>query len=282
MAGNGADGAILRLDKVSVTYRGGVKALRATSIAFGRGEFVVLLGRSGAGKSTLLRAINHLVPPTTGQVVSREFGVLGRRDLLRQHRRRTATIFQNHQLIERYSALDNVLTGRLAFHTTLRSLFALPRPEIEFALSCLDRVGLADKALTRVDELSGGQKQRVGIARALAQEPTMILADEPVASLDPATAEAVLSLLRSICKQDGITAIVSLHHLEFARTFADRIVGIANAGVVFDDAPTELDELNLARIYGGKEGLRITDDHRKVASPPPLLEPLEPRMEMYL
>src|SRR5579859_7007918 len=144
MQGNGADGAILRLDKVSVTYRGGVKALRATSIAFGRREFVVLLGRSGAGKSTLLRAINHLVPPTTGQVVSREFGVLGRRDLLRQHRRRTAIIFQSHQLIERYSALDNVLTGRLAFHTTLRSLFALPRAEIELALSCLDRVGLAD------------------------------------------------------------------------------------------------------------------------------------------
>src|SRR5690348_11527890 len=269
MLGNGADGAIVRLDTVSVTYRGGVKALRSTSVAFGRGEFVVLLGRSGAGKSTLLRTINHLVPPTTGQVVSHDFGVLGRRDLLRQHRRRTAIIFQNHQLIERYSALDNVLTARLAFHTTLRSLFRLPRAEIELALSCLDRVGLGDKALSRVDQLSGGQKQRVGIARALAQQPTIVLADEPVASLDPATAEAVLSLLRRICKQDGITAIVSLHHLEFARTFADRIVGIANAGVVFDDVPAELDDHNLARIYGTKEGPRASDWETKPVSPTP-------------
>jgi phosphonate transport system ATP-binding protein len=279
MAGNGADSTIIRLDKVSVTYRGGVKALRATSIAFGRGEFVVLLGRSGAGKSTLLRAINHLVPPTTGQVVSREFGVLGPRHLLRQHRRRTAVIFQNHQLIERYSALDNVLTGRLAFHTTLRSLFTLPRAELELALSCLDRVGLADKALTRVDQLSGGQKQRVGIARALAQQPTIILADEPVASLDPATSEAVLGLLRSICKQDGITAIVSLHQLEFARAFADRVVGIADAGVVFDDVPAALDDRNLARIYGGKEGPRATRNDKKIVSPQPTFEP---EMEMSL
>jgi phosphonate transport system ATP-binding protein len=279
MLGNGADSAILRLDKVSVTYRGGVEALRATSVAFGHGEFVVLLGRSGAGKSTLLRATNHLVPPTTGQVVSREFGVLGRRDLLRQHRRRTAVIFQNHQLIERYSALDNVLTGRLAFHTTLRSLFKPPRVEIELALSCLDRVGLTDKALSRVDQLSGGQQQRVGIARALAQQPTMILADEPVASLDPATAETVLGLLRSICKQDGITAIVSLHHLEFARTFADRIVGIADAGVVFDDVPAELDDRILARIYGSKEAARAPANGRKPVSPQPAFEPI---MEMYL
>jgi phosphonate transport system ATP-binding protein len=264
-----------------VTYPGGVKALRATTIAFERGEFVVLLGRSGAGKSTLLRALNHLVPPTTGQVVSREFGVLGPRHLLRQHRRRTAIIFQNHQLIERYGALDNVLTGRLAFHSTLRSLFTLPRAEIELALSCLDRVGLADKALSRVDQLSGGQKQRVGIARALAQQPTMILADEPVASLDPATAETVLSLLRSICKQDGITAIVSLHHLEFARAFADRIIGLADAGVVFDQVPAELDDVNLARIYGWKAGTRVADDNRKPAAPRPVLEPIM-EMEMSL
>jgi phosphonate transport system ATP-binding protein len=279
MAGNGADSTIIRLDKVSVTYRGGVKALRATSIAFGRGEFVVLLGRSGAGKSTLLRAINHLVPPTTGQVVSREFGVLGPRHLLRQHRRRTAVIFQNHQLIERYSALDNVLTGRLAFHTTLRSLFTLPRAELELALSCLDRVGLADKALSRVDQLSGGQKQRVGIARALAQQPTIILADEPVASLDPATSEAVLGLLRSICKQDGITAIVSLHQLEFARAFADRVVGIADAGVVFDDLPAALNDRHLARIYAGKEGPRAARNDKKIVSPQPTFEP---EMEMSL
>ncbi len=279
MAGNGADREILRLDNIDVTYPGGVTALRATSIAFRSSEFTVLLGRSGAGKSTLLRAINHLVPPTAGRVVSREFGVLGPPHLLRQHRRRTASIFQQHQLIERHSALDNVLTGRLAFHSTLRTLFRLPRFDLELALSCLDRVGLADKALCRVDQLSGGQKQRVGIARALAQQPAMILADEPVASLDPASAETVLSLLRSICKQDGITAIVSMHQLELALRFADRIVGLADAHVVFDGTTAELDDFYLARIYGGQGLVRKVDDNAEVPYLPPLLKP---KMEMSL
>jgi phosphonate transport system ATP-binding protein len=176
--------AILQLDNVGVTYPGGVTALRATRLSFRRGEFTVLLGRSGAGKLTLLRTVNHLVVPTTGHVISREFGALGPAHSLRQHRRRTAFIFQHHQLIERHTALDNVLTARLGFHGTIRSLFPLPRADMELALHCLDRVGLGEKTLTRVDQLSGGQKQRVGIARALAQEPAMILADEPVASLD--------------------------------------------------------------------------------------------------
>jgi phosphonate transport system ATP-binding protein len=279
MAGIGADGAILRLDNVGVTYPGGVTALRATSIAFRSSEFVVLLGRSGVGKSTLLRTLNHLVPPTTGRIVSREFGELGPRHLLREHRRRTASIFQHHQLIERHSALDNVLTGRLGFHGTLRSLFPLPRAELELAIFCLERVGLADKALCRVDQLSGGQKQRVGIARALAQQPAMILADEPVASLDPATAETVLNLLRSICKQDGITAIVSLHQLEFAKHFADRIVGLADARVVFDGKADDLDDVHLARIYGGSTSRRGVPAEKQTSSMPPLLEA---RLEMSL
>lgn len=270
---------ILRLDNVGVVYPGGVTALRQTTLAFGSSEFTVLLGRSGAGKSTLLRTINHLVRPTTGRIVSREFGVLGPTPSLRQHRRRTASIFQHHQLIERLSALDNVLTGRLAFHGTLRSLFPLPAADFEIALSCLARVGLADKALKRVDQLSGGQKQRVGIARALAQQPSMILADEPVASLDPATAETVLELLRSICKEDGITAIVSLHQLEYARRFADRIVGIADAHVVFDSAAAGLNEAHLARIYGGRERQYPADKRAETPHAPPTLEPT---MEMSL
>ena len=228
--------AVLRVDRLSVVYPGGVTALRDTSIAFRRGEFTVLLGLSGAGKSTLLRSLNRLVTPTGGSVTS-ELGELGSGSALRQHRRRTAMIFQHHQLIERQSALANVLTGRLAFHNTLRSLFPLPRADQEIALSCLARVGLADKALSRVDKLSGGQQQRVGIARALAQQPAIILADEPVASLDPATSVRVLGLLRDICKEDGITAIVSLHQLEYARRFADRVVGLADSQIVFDAAP---------------------------------------------
>lgn len=270
------EGAILQLDNVGVTYPGGVTALRQTRLAFRSGEFIVLLGRSGAGKSTLLRAINHLVPPTAGRVVSREFGTLGPAYSLRQHRRRTGLIFQHHQLIERRSALDNVLTGRLAFHGTFRSLFPLPRADLEIALSCLDRVGLGDRALARVNQLSGGQKQRVGIARALAQQPAIMLADEPVASLDPATAETVLNLLRSICKQDGITAIVSLHQLEYARHFADRIVGLADARVVFDGTAAELNDAHLGRIYGGygqRPAAIKPNKNEEVPYAPSLLEP---------
>lgn len=244
-----SSGDILKVSNLGVTYPGGVQALRATSIHFNRGEFTVLLGLSGAGKSSLLRALNHLVIPSTGQVVSTEFGTLNTQKKLRQHRRKTAMVFQHHQLILRHSALQNVLTGRLAYHGFWRSLLPMPKADLQLALHCLDRVGLADKALSRVDQLSGGQQQRVGIARALAQQPDIILADEPVASLDPATSEKVLTLLKNICAEDGITAVVSLHQLEYARHFADRIIGLANAEVVFDATPAQLDDAQLALIY---------------------------------
>lgn len=240
---------MLRIEEMGVTYPGNVLALRPTTVDFHKGEFTVLLGLSGAGKSTLLRSLNHLVRPTRGRVVSAEFGPLTSRRTLRQHRCRTAMVFQHHQLIERHTALQNVLTGRLAYHGTWRSLFPLPRQDLEFALHCLERVGLADKALTRVDQLSGGQQQRVGIARALAQQPAMILADEPVASLDPATSERVLTLLRDICREDRISAVISLHQLEYAQRFADRIIGLANARIVFDAAPDQLKDSHLKEIY---------------------------------
>lgn len=243
------ESAMLWTEGLGVTYPGAVLALKPTAIAFDRGEFTVLLGLSGAGKSTLLRTLNHLVRPSVGRVISAEFGDLKSEGNLRRHRRKCAMVFQHHQLIERHSALENVMTGRLAYHGTWRSMFPLPRHDLELAMHCLDRVGLADKALTRVDQLSGGQQQRVGIARALAQEPTLILADEPVASLDPATSEKVLTLLRDICREDGIAAVVSLHQLEYAKTFADRIVGLANAEIVFDAAPAELTKSEVSRIY---------------------------------
>lgn len=240
---------VLRLEQVGVTYPDGTVALRPTTLALNRGEIAVLLGVSGAGKSSLLRSINHLVVPSSGSVSSAVLGPLTTQTTLRAHRRRTAMVFQHHQLIARHSALTNVLMGRLAFHSTWRSLLPLPRADRELALHCLERVGLLDKALTRVDQLSGGQQQRVGIARALAQQPAVILADEPVASLDPATAEKVLGLLREICRQDGITAVVSLHQLDYARQFADRIIGLAAARVVFDGSPLDLDQAQLAGIY---------------------------------
>lgn len=240
---------ILKVSNLGVTYPGGIEALRKTSINFNLGEFTVLLGLSGAGKSSLLRSLNHLVIPSSGKIISGEFGELNSQKKLRQHRRKTAMVFQHHQLILRHSALQNVLTGRLAYHGFWRSLLPMPKADVQLALHCLDRVGLADKALSRIDQLSGGQQQRVGIARALAQQPDIILADEPVASLDPATSEKVLTLLKKICAEDGITAVVSLHQLEYARHFADRIIGLANAEVVFDATPSQLDDTQLALIY---------------------------------
>ena len=242
---------MLRIEDMGVTYPGNVLALRPTTVDFNKGEFTVLLGLSGAGKSTLLRSLNHLVQPTAGKVVSAEFGDLDNRRTVRLHRSRTAMVFQHHQLIERHTALQNVLTGRLAYHSTWRSLLPMPRRDLELALHCLERVGLADKALARIDQLSGGQQQRVGIARALAQQPSMILADEPVASLDPATSEKVLGLLRDICQEDGITAVISLHQLEYAQRFADRIIGLANARIVFDAPPADLKQHHLNEIYHG-------------------------------
>ena len=258
------DGAIektpmLELDGVSVTYPGDVHALKPTSLAFDAGRFTVLLGPSGAGKSTLLRCLNGLVAPTAGRTLADGLGDIAQGHALREHRRRTGMIFQQHQLIGRLSALRNVLIGRLAYHGSLRSLLPLPRADRLIALECLDRVGLLDRALDRVDTLSGGMQQRVGIARALAQRPRLILADEPVASLDPATSERIMRELRDICREDGIPCIVSLHQLDIATAFADRIVGLAGGRIVFDGPPARLTADHLARIYGGLPADAVAD-----------------------
>jgi phosphonate transport system ATP-binding protein len=171
-------------------------------------------------------------------------------------------IFQQHQLIGRLSALQNVLMGRIGYHSTLRSLLPLPKEEQAIGLHSLDRVGLLHKALARVDQLSGGQQQRVGIARALTQQPRLILADEPVASLDPATADKVLAMLHQICKEDGISAVVSLHQVDLAKRYADRIIGLAHGKLVFDAAPKDLTAVQAEALY----------EHRR-----PIVEP-EPRL----
>ncbi len=232
-----------------VTYPNGTLALSATTLSIEPGSFTVLLGPSGAGKSTLLRSFNGLVRLTGGRIESATGDIAGKKQL-RAHRRQTGMIFQQHHLIGRLSVLSNVLTGRLAFHSPLKTLFGFSHAEKELALRAIDRVGLLKEALRRVDELSGGQQQRVGIARALVQSPEIILADEPVASLDPATSDHVLSLLHGICQSDGLTAVVSLHQIEFAKKFAGRIVGLHAGKVVFDGPPSQLDENAVAAIYG--------------------------------
>lgn len=242
---------MLTIERLEVTYPNGVAALKPVTTTFEHGSFVVLLGPSGAGKSTLLRCLNALVRPTGGEVRDdRGESVTTSRSRLREHRRHTGMVFQQHHLIGRLSALRNVLIGRLGHYRLARSLWPMARGDRMLALRALDRVGLADRALERADRLSGGQQQRVGIARALVQMPRLILADEPVASLDPATAHRVLADLHRVCREDGISAIVSLHQIDLAREFADRVLGLANGAVVFDGAATSLGEADIARIYG--------------------------------
>ncbi|MEM8837184.1 MAG: phosphonate ABC transporter ATP-binding protein [Pseudomonadota bacterium] len=241
---------ILELRDVEVIYPNGTQALHRLDLDIEDDCVTVLLGPSGAGKSSLLRSLNLLVKPCSGTVSVRGKGALQSSSAIREHRRDTAMVFQQHQLIGRQTALQNVLTGRLGKHSFWRTLAPLSEPERRLALSCLDRVGLFEKALTRCDSLSGGQQQRVGIARALVQEPRIILADEPVASLDPASSDRVLSLLRKICKEDRIPLIMSLHQLEYARTFADRIIGLSEGRIVFDDHPDRFDDTAYTAIYG--------------------------------
>ncbi len=241
---------MIQVKNLEVVYPNGTRALAPTSLSFGAGEFTVFLGASGAGKSTLLRALNGLVQPTRGNVQVDGIGELSGGKNIRTHRRRTGMVFQQHQLIGRCSVLTNVLMGRLGYHASLRTVFPFPAGEKQIALDAIERVGLIDYALRRADQLSGGQQQRVGIARALVQKPTLILADEPVASLDPASADRVLGLLHRICKDDGIAAIVSLHQLEFAKRYADRIVALAHGQLVFDGPPANLGKREIDRIYG--------------------------------
>ncbi len=247
---------MIHLNEIEIRYQGKdgeVTALHPTSLTFVEGQFTVLLGRSGAGKSSLLRTLNYLTRPYSGDLKVEGIGPVKTKKSIRDLRRKTGMIFQHHQLLPRETALRNVLNGRLGYHGFFASLLPLPRKERMLALDCLQRVGLFEKGLRRADQLSGGEQQRVGVARALAQEPRVLLADEPVASLDPATATELLMLLKRICSEDGITCIVSLHQVDLAKKFADRIVGLSRGKLVFDGQPQALDDGVLHEIYHGAE-----------------------------
>jgi phosphonate transport system ATP-binding protein len=238
----------IRFHGVEKRFPNGFQALRGVSLELRPGSFTVILGPSGAGKSTLLRLVNGLETPSAGRV---EVGsMVPARSDLRRLRSQIGMVFQQFNLVGRLSAMTNVLTGRLAHRSWLGSLLYLFRQE-DFAIAqeALERVCLTEKAWERADRLSGGQQQRVGIARALAQRPQVILADEPVASLDPVTSEEIMQLLRDICDLDGITVLVNLHQVDHARRFADRIIGLNSGLVVFDGAPKDLDPISLSRIY---------------------------------
>jgi phosphonate transport system ATP-binding protein len=240
---------MISLNNLGVTYPNGIVALHNISIELNQGEFTVILGSSGAGKSTLLRCINFLTYPTSGQVIIEGNGNLHHPKTLQKHRQSTGMIFQQHQLIPQQTALKNVLVGRLGYHSTLKSLFPLPKTDQYIALNCLERVGLLDKALTPVKALSGGQQQRVGIARALAQKPKFLLADEPVASLDPASSHQVLSNLRKISQEDGIGTLISLHQIDLALEYAERVIGLGKGTIVFDSNSSEIRKHQLEKLY---------------------------------
>ena len=236
---------------------GEVAALVDVDLEIGRGEFVGVIGRSGAGKSTLLRLVNRLVEPTSGDLWFEGQSVTARRGAaLRDWRRRSAMIFQQFNLIDRLSVLDNVLVGRVAMVSRWRSwTLAWPVADRALAVEALERLDMAEHALKRADQLSGGQQQRVAIARALVQEPQLILADEPVASLDPRSTEAVMEALRRINREDGMTVLCNLHHIDLARRHCSRIVGIAAGRVVFDGPVAALDAAAVRTIYGSADPL---------------------------
>lgn len=240
------------IDNLHKTYTNGTVALRGIDLQLHAGQFTVILGPSGSGKSTLLRMMNGLETPSSGNITVNG-SVLATRNL-RQVRREVGMIFQHFNLIGRLNVMTNILTGRLAYRSWLGSvLYLFRQADLDIAHHALARVGLTDKAWVRADQLSGGQQQRIGIARALAQQPKVILADEPVASLDPVTSENVLGLLRDICRQDGIAVVANLHQVDYTRQFADRVVGLRAGKVVFDGAPSQLTPEILAAIYGTQE-----------------------------
>jgi phosphonate transport system ATP-binding protein len=243
---------ILRLDHVTKVYDDGTRALSDISFEVARGEFLVIIGLSGSGKSTLLRCINRLIDPTSGKIFfdGRDVTAASAPEL-REIRRKIGMVFQQFNLVRRASVLTNVLSGRLGY---LPPTWALanyfPGALIQQGFANLERVGIPQKAYTRADALSGGQQQRVGIARALMQEPRLMLADEPVASLDPATSHSVLRYVEELNKKDGITVLCSLHFLSLARRYGTRIIALKGGEMVFDGLPREIDEARFKAIYG--------------------------------
>ncbi|MDJ0615521.1 MAG: phosphonate ABC transporter ATP-binding protein [Calothrix sp. MO_192.B10] len=244
---------LIQLNQVSKIYPNGLEAVKPTTITIAAGTFTVILGSSGAGKSTLLRLINGLETTTSGEVI-----VLGEKltsQNVRRLRAQTAMVFQQFNLVGRLNVITNVAIARLYYSPWWMSMLYLFRQQdINIARRALARVNLTSKAWQRADTLSGGQQQRIGIARVIAQQPKIILADEPVASLDPVTSEEILTLLQEICREDGITVVASLHQVELAMQFADRIIGINSGTVVFDGSPRQLGRDNLREIYRRQDG----------------------------
>jgi phosphonate transport system ATP-binding protein len=249
---------MLEVQNLTKVYEGGTVALNNVSFIVEDGEFMVIVGLSGSGKSTLLRCINRLIEPTEGRVIWNGVDVTALSgDELRKMRRHIGMIFQQFNLLKRSSVMTNVLSGRLGYVNPWRSAVGrFGKGDVERAWQALETVGILDQANKRADELSGGQQQRVGIARALMQEPELLLADEPVASLDPATSHSILKYLEQLNRDRGVTVLCSLHFLSLARAYGTRLIALKDGEIVFEGLPVEIDDQKFKEIYG-KEAIQV-------------------------
>ena len=243
---------MLKVENLTKVYDDGTVALREVSFEVPDGQFLAVVGLSGSGKSTLLRCINRLIEPTEGDIWWNDIHlshVTG--EELRRARRKIGMIFQQFNLVERSSVMKNVLAGRLGYTNPITSVFnRFSKDDIERAYVSMDRVGIREKANSRADELSGGQQQRVGIARALMQEPDLVLADEPVASLDPVLAHSIMRHLQLINREDQISVLCSLHFLDLVQEYGDHVIALNEGRLVFEGAPSEIDDARFKDIYG--------------------------------
>ena len=253
---------MLEIKNLTKVYDDGTVALKDISFTVEPGEFLVIIGLSGSGKSTLLRCINRLIDPTEGQILwDGQDITAAEADQLRQVRRQIGMIFQHFNLVKRSSVLNNVLTGRLGYVKPVASLLQhFPAKDREMAWKALERVGITDQARKQARELSGGQQQRVGIARALMQQPRMILADEPVASLDPVLAHSILGYLEELNKEEKITVLCSLHYLDLVQRYGTRVIGLRAGRIVYRGSQQEIRRMTdeqFKEIYGA-EAVRVS------------------------
>ncbi|SHI41761.1 phosphonate transport system ATP-binding protein [Dethiosulfatibacter aminovorans DSM 17477] len=244
---------VLEMNNVSKTYDGSTKALQGLSLSVYRNELISIIGPSGAGKSTLLRCINRMIEPDEGSRIrfdGNEIATMNKREL-REVRKHVGMVFQHYNLVYRLSALENTLHGRLGYYSTLKGALSLFSDEdVKRACELLDSLGLEDRKLFKCGNLSGGQKQRVGIARALIQDPKLILCDEPIASLDPQSSKNIMEQLKRITRDMGIPCLVNLHQVDVALAYSDRIIGMNNGEIVFEGRPEQLTEAQISKIYG--------------------------------
>lgn len=247
---------LLAVEQISKQYEKNKDVLSNISFELTKGEFVSIIGPSGAGKSTLLRCMNRMIDISSGKIFFEQVDImsLSKKDL-RKHRTQIGMIFQHYNLVSRLTVIENVLHGRLGYKSTMQGVLSrFTEQEKEEAFSLLEKLGMVEHAYKRCDHLSGGQKQRVGIARALIQQPQILLCDEPIASLDPNSSKVIMDYLKKITMEMGITCVVNLHQVDVAKQYSDRIIGLNSGRVVFDGVPSDLSSHKIHQIYGSQVG----------------------------